>query len=166
MYEAMTTVINVGTHQHPPAPIADLVELAKGGTVLSRAADTLMRLHVTDDPTSVLKTIEVTEIKDTNILAIRVHSESEEVAKATADIVANEFIQYYDEFTGNKPGERALQVVDAAKTTPLPSSLRLFGLGPMVLALFAGLILVGVIIGMVFGYFIAKRARRKLPEPE
>ena len=168
MYEAQTTVMDMHAHlegRDREMHMADLQELAKSQTVLTRTADTLIRLQVTQDPFIVLSTLEVEPVKDTSIPAITVQAESEDLAKATADIIACEFVRYYDEFTKNKSGKPALKILEPAKTRPAPSHFRIFGLGPTILAYIAGILLIGVIIGIPIGMLIAKRARGNRPEP-
>jgi len=104
MYEAATRVMDMQSHLNGAdrlRQLSDLAALAKSQTVIQRTADTLIRLQVTTDPFSVLSTVDARPIEDTNILAITVQADSEDVAKATAGIVACEFIRYYDEFTEN-----------------------------------------------------------------
>lgn len=110
-YQAVTTVMekfpgddkitifgpSYALQYDPKMRLANLVQLVKSQTVLQRSADTMMRLHVTDDPNTILLTLDANPVLDTMILAIRVRSPSEDVAKATADIVAAEFIKYYSE---------------------------------------------------------------------
>ena len=168
MYEAQTTVMDMHAHLENgdrEMHMSDLQELAKSQTVLTRTADTLIRLQVTQDPFIVLSTLEVEPVKDTNILAITVQAESEDLAKATADIIACEFVRYYDEFTKNKSGKPALKILEPAKTRHAPSHFEIFGLGPTILAYIAGILLVGIIIGIPIGILIAKRSVKRLPPP-
>lgn len=168
VYEAATTVIDMQSHLNGTERVrqdSDLQELAKSQTVIQRSAETLVRLQVTSDPYAVLSTLEVEPVQDSNVLMIRAQAESEDVAKAAADIVAHEFVIYYDEFTGNKSGKPAIRILSPAATGPARSSFRIFGLGLRVFALFGGVGMVGLIIGMMFGSFIARRARSKHPDP-
>lgn len=109
-YEASTTVMEkvpgdekvtiftpaYAFQQDPKLRLANLVQLVMSQTVIQRSYDTLNRLQITSDP-NVLKTLAATPLLDTMILAIKVQSPSEDVAKAAADIVATEFIRYYNE---------------------------------------------------------------------
>lgn len=113
-YEAYTTVMEkspgddkitifapaYGLQMDPKLRLANLVQLVKSQTVMQRSADTLSRLQITTDPleaNEVLSSIDATPLLDTMILVIKVQSSSADVAKAAADIVANEFIRYYNE---------------------------------------------------------------------
>lgn len=168
MYEAMATVIDLQSHlkgvdrvRH----IADLQRIAESRTVVQRATETLLRLQVTTDPAAVISSLEVEPVQDSNVLTVKVQAESEDMAKAGADITACEFIRYYDEFTGNTSGRPALKLLEPAVTRPAPSNLRILGLGPRLLAYICGILLIGVIIGIPIGMLIAKRARGNRPEP-
>lgn len=110
-YEATTTVMekipgdekitifapSYGFQMDPKLRMANLMQLVKSRTVQQRSGETLARLSIIADPREVLGTLDATPMLDTMILAIRVRSESEDVAKAAADIVAAEFIKYYNE---------------------------------------------------------------------
>lgn len=110
-YEAYTTVmeklpgsdeVTIFTSAYafqldPKQRLANLVQLVKSQTVKERSAETLARLQITLEPYDVLQTLDASPMLDTMILAIRVRSPSQDVAKAAADIVAAEFIKYYNE---------------------------------------------------------------------
>ena len=110
-YEAYTTVmeklpggdeVTIFTSAYafqldPKLRLANLVQLVKSQTVVQRSAETLARLQITSDPYDVLQTLDASPMLDTMILAIKVRSTSQDVAKAAADIVAAEFIKYYNE---------------------------------------------------------------------
>lgn len=109
----------------------------------------------------ILSALDVEPVKDTSILAIKVDSESEETAKVAADLVAHEFIRYYDETLGIKSGKPGLKILDAAFSYPAPSHFQIFGLGPRLLAYICGIVLIGVIIGIPIGIMIGKRRGSK-----
>ena len=166
MYQAQASVIDMQSHLKGADQVkhaGDLQVLAKSQTVVQRAAETLSRIGVTD-PFMVLSTLEIESVKDTNVLLIKVRSESQDIAKATADIVTQEIIRFYDETMENKSGKPALKILAPAATGPV-LQFRIFGLSLRALALFVGLVVVGVIVGMIFGSLMAKRVRRKRPEP-
>ena len=123
-YEAYTTVmektpgddkINIFAPAYvaidPKTRLGNLVQLVKSQTVMQRSADTLMRLQITADPYDVLSTLDASPVLDTMILAIRVQSPSEDVAKAAADIVAREFQNYYKElnYSGVERSKRFIE---------------------------------------------------------
>lgn len=84
----------------PKLRLANLTQLVKSQTVVERSAETLWRLGVISDPEEIrdiLSTLDVTPLLDTMILVIKVQSDSEDRAKATADVVAAEFIRYYND---------------------------------------------------------------------
>lgn len=123
-YEAYTTVmektpgddkINIFAPAYvaidPKTRLGNLVQLVKSQTVMQRSADTLMRFEITADPYEVLSTLDAYPVLDTMILAIRVQSPSEDVAKAAADIVAREFQNYYTElnYSGVERSKRFIE---------------------------------------------------------
>ena len=167
MYEAATRVMDMQSHLNGAdrlRQLSDLAALAKSQTVIQRTADTLIRLQVTTDPFSVLSTVDARPIEDTNILAITVQADSEDVAKATAGIVACEFIRYYDEFTENTSGKPAIRVLSPAAARPAPRHMPWY-LGQRVLEVVAVGVAIGLIIGIPIGFLIGRRARSKRPEP-
>lgn len=136
----------------------ELVQLARSRTVLERTAVTLQRLRAVTDPASVLKTLEVSPIKDTHIISIEVTSESESEAKATADVLARELGSYCEEvYSSRKPGvpsrEPVIKIVDPARTMPIGRSGRMLIIP---IALLAFCVLVGV--GMAIGYALGRRS--------
>ena len=168
MYEARTTVLDL----HPLLKDGDLdkrmsalVTLAKSQTVVQRAADALVSMRITSNPFEVLSTLDAKPVMDTSVLAITVKAESEEIAKVAADLVANEFIRYYNETMGIKSGKPGLKILEPAAARRAPSHFQIFGLGPRLLAYICGILLIGVIIGIPIGMLIAKRARGNRPEP-
>lgn len=81
----------------PRTRLANLAQLVRSRTVVERAAATLSALGKVTDPISILRTLDVSPLLDTSILTVRVWSESEDDAKAVADVVAKEFVAYYNE---------------------------------------------------------------------
>ena len=81
----------------PALRLANLAQLVQSRTVKERASATLSGLKDISDPGALLSSMGVFPVLDTSILRITVSSESEEEAKAAADIVAKEFIAYYNE---------------------------------------------------------------------
>lgn len=110
-YEAYTTVMEkissddkvdiygpaYGYQFDPKVRLANLAQLVRSRTVIERASQTLSDLKQISDPEKILQTLDVTPVLDTTILEIRVRSENDDQAKATADVVAKEFIAYYNE---------------------------------------------------------------------
>lgn len=110
-YEAYTTVmerlsnddkVNIynPAYAYQPDPrvrLANLAQLVRSRTVMERSAVTLDRLNLTTDPARILQTLDVSPMLDTTILQIRIISDNESLAKASADVVAKEFIAYYNE---------------------------------------------------------------------
>lgn len=82
----------------PKLRLANLTQLVKSHTVMQRSAETLARMGVTTSPENILSTLSVTPLLDTMILMIKVTSDSATEAKATADVIALEFVKYYNEF--------------------------------------------------------------------
>ncbi|HUV05651.1 MAG TPA: polysaccharide biosynthesis tyrosine autokinase [Armatimonadota bacterium] len=81
----------------PKLRLANLSQLIKSRTVMERAAETLDREDLSSDPATVLGTLEATPLLDSSILVIKVQSNLESEAQATADVVATEFIRFYNE---------------------------------------------------------------------
>jgi len=81
----------------PKMRLANLTQLVKSQTVLQRTAETLWRLQISSDPERILSTLNARPLGATNILMIMVQSGSKEEAKATADVVAVEFMRFYNE---------------------------------------------------------------------
>ncbi|HET6456348.1 MAG TPA: hypothetical protein VFI02_18235 [Armatimonadota bacterium] len=166
MYEARTTVLDL----HPllkdgdlDKRMAALVTLAKSQTVVQRVAATMSSLRMSNS-FEILSTLDVTPVKDTTILAITVKAESEEMAKVAADLVANEFIQYYNETMGIKSGKPGLKILEPAAARPAPRHMPWY-LGQRVLEVVAVGVAIGLIIGIPIGFLIGRRARSKRPEP-
>lgn len=162
VYEAQATVMDL----HPLVKDGDLdkrmaalIALAKSQTVIQRVAETLVSMHITSNPSEVLSTLDVAPIMDTNILGIRVESESENTAKVTADLAAHEFIRYYNETLGIKAGKPGLKILEPAATGPAHSTFHIFGLSLGALKYYAGIVLIGVVIGIPIGILIGKRRR-------
>jgi len=77
--------------------LANLAYLAGSQTVLERTAQTLYELGVSSDPAKILRTVSIEPVRDTEIILIKVYSESQEEARTTADTLAAEFRRFYDE---------------------------------------------------------------------
>ena len=113
-YEAVTTIMEKMSTENtvdifpgyafqidPKIRLANLAQLVRSRTVMERSAQTLFRLNRVADPTKILQSLTVTPVMDTTILSIKVQSDSEADAKATADVVAKEFITYYSELNSS-----------------------------------------------------------------
>ena len=110
-YEAVTTIMEKMNNEEqvviypgygavqfdPRSRLANLAQLVKSRTVMERSAETLYRMNKVSDPVEILQSLDVVPVLDTTILNIRVRSSNEVEAKATADVVAKEFIGYYNE---------------------------------------------------------------------
>lgn len=112
-WEAYTTLmerrpgsrVDVSIYQEPyyyqqlelETRLANLAYLAGSQTVLERTAQTLYELGVSSDPAKILRTVSIEPIRDTEIILIKVYSESQEEARTTADTLAAEFRRFYDE---------------------------------------------------------------------
>lgn len=109
-YEARTTIMekfaDEGVTIYTPAlayqfdpklRLANLAQLVKSRTVIERSAETLARLQISTNPEEILPSLVVTPLLDTTLLVIKIQSESEDEAKATADVVAAEFIKFYNQ---------------------------------------------------------------------
>ena len=81
----------------PKLRLSNLAQMVKSRTVMVRAAETMDRENMSPDPAGVLRTLDVTPMLDTSILVIKVQSESNAEAQAAADVVATEFIRFYNE---------------------------------------------------------------------
>lgn len=124
-YEATTTVMekfpgddkitifapSYAFQMDPKLRLANLVQLVKSSTVKQRSADTLIKFQITNDPAEVLGSLDATPLLDTMMLSIKVKSSSADVAKAAADVVAAEFIRYYNElnFGGVERSKRFIE---------------------------------------------------------
>ena len=79
----------------PRVRLANLSQLVESQTVLQRSAETLWRLGISAAPEVILQTLNVRPVLDTMLLSIEVTSHSKEEAKASADVIASEFIRFY-----------------------------------------------------------------------
>ena len=83
--------------------INDLALMAQSETVMQRSAETMWRLSVNDAPETLLATLDVELIPDSNMLWVKVTAEDKDEAKAAADVVAAEFAKFYQEMQHNQP---------------------------------------------------------------
>jgi len=81
----------------PQLSLRNLSQLLMSQTVMQRSAETLWRLGISASPQDILSTLAVRPVGDTMILGIYLRSDSQDEAKATADVVAAEFIKFYNE---------------------------------------------------------------------
>lgn len=77
--------------------MANLIQLIKSETVLENSAEALLREGVTMSPEEILLTLNVRPVMDSTMLSIEVRSSSQREAVDTANIVAQEFIRFYND---------------------------------------------------------------------
>jgi polysaccharide biosynthesis transport protein len=77
--------------------LADLAHIATSNSVITRAVASLEDLGITVEPDTLIRTLTVEPVQDTQILQIEVTSPDRDEAKSAADVVAAEFRRFYSE---------------------------------------------------------------------
>jgi len=100
----------------------DLVRMASSDEVLGRSAETLWALNISE-PESLLATLDVKPIPESNVLLIQITHEDKEVAKNAVSVVATSFAAYYKELAEEQWGaglKPALVVINPVQVRPAP----------------------------------------------
>jgi polysaccharide biosynthesis transport protein len=91
VYREYVPMTNLEVH------LSNLGNIATSQEVMRRSAESLLTLGITVDPRSLLRTVSVRPVQNTQILAIEVTSPDVIEAKAAADVIAYEFKRFYTE---------------------------------------------------------------------
>jgi len=81
----------------PKMRLSNLGQLVKSQTVMHRSVETLYRLGIVAKPEAIVSTLDVAPVMDTMMLRIRVQSDTQADAEATANVITAEFIKFYNE---------------------------------------------------------------------
>lgn len=145
--------------------LADLAWLARSRTIMERSVMVLQQQPVFPDPERVCSSLQATPDARSDSLVLQVRSPSEAEAKEAVEVIARQFVGYYDELTrpadqngGRTPSDGGLVIAGPARAT--------YGWGPMdwswakLLAIPIGTCMMGIVIGCCLG----RRSVRK-PRP-
>jgi capsular exopolysaccharide synthesis family protein len=77
--------------------VQGLLSIIGSNTVISRSADALNTMGVSADPVSLIRTLRVEPVGQTEIISIKVTSPDREEAKYAADVIAGQFQRFYRE---------------------------------------------------------------------
>jgi hypothetical protein len=100
----------------------DLVRIALSSEVLGKSAETLWALNI-PEPESLLATLDVKPIPESNVLLIQITDEDERMAKTAVGVVASSFAAYYKELAEEHWGTElkpALVVINPVQARPAP----------------------------------------------
>jgi capsular polysaccharide biosynthesis protein len=168
MYEARVTIADMRSHQYQGAGdqdehLANLQKLATSPIVQERALKTLDLLQL-PNPQLILSSMVVDPVPGTEMLSLRVTAKTKTEARAAGNVIALEFIRYYDEYleeqgpTG-KPHVTALKIISQG-TVGTTSPILLFGRYPKTIAIPAIAGAGGLLFGLLMGILIGRRSAR------
>ena len=168
MYEARVTIADMRSHQYQGAGDQDkhlenLCKLAVSPIVQERALKTLDLLQL-PGPQLIVSSMVVEPVPGTEMLSLRVTAKTKTEARAAGNVIALEFIRYYDEYleeqvpTG-KPHVAALKIISQG-TVGTTFPILLFGRYPKTVAIPAMAGAGGLLFGLLIGVVIGKRAAR------